>query len=146
MLDRTDDISIATENWLAQFENALAEPDSTALSVLFHPDSHWRDVLALSWDIQTVSGADAILTELNAHAGRAEPAAFAIDPQLGQVRSELESLLKRPVRMSGSGSSLFSLYDQRPEAQEAARLVTERHNLRVLPVELAPVMPDLLNE
>ena len=75
-----------------------------------------------------------------------EPAAFAIDPQLGQVRSDLESLLKRPVRMSGSGSSLFSLYDQRPEAQEAARLVTERHNLQVLPVELAPVMPDLLNE
>ncbi|HEV8379020.1 MAG TPA: hypothetical protein VGP99_09235 [Tepidisphaeraceae bacterium] len=75
-----------------------------------------------------------------------EPAAFAIDPQLGQVRSELESLLKRPVRMSGSGSSLFSLYDQRQEAEAAARLVTQRHKLRALTVELAPDMPDLLNE
>jgi len=75
-----------------------------------------------------------------------EPAAFAIDPQLGQVRAELESLLSRPVRMSGSGSSLFSLYDQRPEAEAATRLVTQRHNLQVLTIELAPDVPDLLNE
>jgi hypothetical protein len=27
MLDRTDDISIAAEDWLAQFERALARPD-----------------------------------------------------------------------------------------------------------------------
>jgi len=75
-----------------------------------------------------------------------EPAAFAIDPQLGQVRSDLESLLRRPVRMSGSGSSLFSLYDQKAEAEAAARLVMQRHQLQVHTVELAPVIPDLLNE
>jgi 4-diphosphocytidyl-2-C-methyl-D-erythritol kinase len=75
-----------------------------------------------------------------------EAAAFAIDPQLGQVRGNLESLLNRPVRMSGSGSSLFSLYDQKAEAEAAARLVTERHKLRVLTVELAPQLPDTLNE
>ena len=58
MLDKTDDISTAAENWLAQFETALAEPDdATALKTLFHPDSYWRDVLALSWNIQTVNGA-----------------------------------------------------------------------------------------
>jgi cation diffusion facilitator CzcD-associated flavoprotein CzcO len=79
MLDRTDDISIEADNWLAQFESALARPGGGLLKTLFHPDSHWRDVLALSWDIQTVSGADAILRELNAHAGSAGPAGFAID-------------------------------------------------------------------
>src|SRR6478672_9155576 len=63
MLDRTDDISIAAENWLAQFETALAEPDDGVLKTLFHPDSHWRDVLALSWNLQTINGADAILAE-----------------------------------------------------------------------------------
>ncbi len=75
-----------------------------------------------------------------------EPAAFAIDSQLGQARTELESLLSRPVRMSGSGSSLFSLYDQRPEAEAAARLVTQRHILEALIVELAPIVPEMLNE
>ena len=71
MLDRTDDISIAAETWLAQFETALAEPDDFLLKTLFHPDSYWRDVLALSWNLQTINGADAILRELKAHAGRA---------------------------------------------------------------------------
>ena len=68
MLDKTDDISVAAENWLAQFEEALAKPDDGLLKTLFHPDSYWRDVLALSWNIQTVNGADAILNELTAAA------------------------------------------------------------------------------
>jgi cation diffusion facilitator CzcD-associated flavoprotein CzcO len=79
MLDRTDDISIATENWLAQFETALAEPDDILLKTLFHPESYWRDVLALSWNLQTVNGADAILRELKARAISAAPSAFRID-------------------------------------------------------------------
>ncbi|HEV7602451.1 MAG TPA: NAD(P)/FAD-dependent oxidoreductase [Bradyrhizobium sp.] len=80
MLDKTDDVSIAVDKWLAQFESALAKPGRGLLKTLFHPDSHWRDVLALSWDFRTVSGADAILSELSAHAGKTQPAGFAIDP------------------------------------------------------------------
>jgi cation diffusion facilitator CzcD-associated flavoprotein CzcO len=79
MLDKTDDISIAAENWLAQFEAALAETSDGALQALFHPDSFWRDVLALSWNIQTINGGDAIVRELQACAP-ARPKTFAIDP------------------------------------------------------------------
>src|SRR5258706_3867378 len=86
MLDRTDDISIAAENWLAQFETALAGPDDFPLKTLFHPDSYWRDVLALSWNLQTINGADAILRELTTHAGRAQPAGFQIDPDRAAPR------------------------------------------------------------
>ena len=81
MLDKTDDISIATENWLAQFEQALAEPDDVPLKTLFHADSYWRDVLALSWNLQTINGADAILKELKLHAGRAIPRGFCDRPR-----------------------------------------------------------------
>src|SRR6202158_4109364 len=80
MLDKTDDVSITVENWLARFENALATSDDNLLKTLFHPDSYWRDVLALSWNLQTINGADAILRELKAHTGRAQPAGFRIDP------------------------------------------------------------------
>ncbi len=80
MLDRTDDVSTAADNWLAQFEGALAKPGDGLLKTLFHPDSHWRDVVALTWNIQTLSGADAILAALSAHAARARPAGFRIDP------------------------------------------------------------------
>src|SRR5437868_10819177 len=77
MLDRTDDISVAAESWLAQFESALANPDE--LKALFHVESYWRDVLALSWNIQTVNGADAILKELKACSRNAAPKNLQID-------------------------------------------------------------------
>jgi len=80
MLDRTDDVSAAAENWLAQFENAIAKRDEFLLKSLFHPDSYWRDVLALSWNLQTVNGAEAILRALKVHAARAAPSGFRVDP------------------------------------------------------------------
>jgi cation diffusion facilitator CzcD-associated flavoprotein CzcO len=80
MLDKTDDISIATEDWLAQFESALATSDDALLKSLFHPESYWRDVLALSWNLQTINGADAIIRELRAEAIGAAPRGFEIDP------------------------------------------------------------------
>ena len=52
----TDSVATAVDRWLAQFERALAERDDVLLATLFHADSHWRDVLALTWDIRTVSG------------------------------------------------------------------------------------------
>jgi Pyridine nucleotide-disulphide oxidoreductase len=81
MLSRTETIATTAENWLAQFERALAEPADVLLKTLFHADSHWRDVLALTWNIRTVNGADAILKELNAHVGQAQPTGFRTDPR-----------------------------------------------------------------
>src|SRR6266481_5275369 len=115
MLDRTDDISIATENWLAQFETALTTRDDVLLKTLFHPDSYWRDVLALSWNIQTLNGADAILTELKAQAGRARPASFAIDPDRAAPRkvmragtNAIEAIFKFETAQ-GRGSGILRL-------------------------------------
>jgi cation diffusion facilitator CzcD-associated flavoprotein CzcO len=81
MLARTDTVATIAESWLAQFEGALAAPGRARLETLFHADSYWRDVLALTWHIQTVSGSDAIVRELGIHAGRARPAGFTIDLQ-----------------------------------------------------------------
>ena len=81
MLARTDTVATIAESWLAHFEEALAAPGRASLKRLFHADSHWRDVLALTWRIKTVSGMDAILPELSKHAGRARPTAFRLDPR-----------------------------------------------------------------
>jgi cation diffusion facilitator CzcD-associated flavoprotein CzcO len=86
MLDKTDDLSVAVDNWLAQFEDALARPGDGSLKSLFHPDSYWRDVLALSWTLQTVNGRDAILKTLTAQAVEAAPSGFAIDPDRAAPR------------------------------------------------------------
>ena len=80
MLARTDTVATIAESWLAQFEAALAAPDRPRLKTLFHADSHWRDVLALTWHIKTVDGSDAILRELPTHAGRARPIGFKLAP------------------------------------------------------------------
>jgi hypothetical protein len=80
MLARNETIATIAANWLAQFERALAEPDDVLLRTLFHPESYWRDVLALTWHIRTVNGLDAIVKELKAHVGRANPSGFRIDP------------------------------------------------------------------
>jgi Pyridine nucleotide-disulphide oxidoreductase len=80
MLARTDTVATLAETWLAQFEAALASADRARLEALFHPDSHWRDVLALTWRIKTLDGSDAIVRELSTQAGRALPFGFKIDP------------------------------------------------------------------
>src|SRR5262249_57599360 len=79
MLARADTVATIAENWLAQFEAALAAPGLPRLERLFHADSHWRDVLALTWHIKTVSGSDPIVRELATHVGRARPTRFNID-------------------------------------------------------------------
>lgn len=71
-----------------------------------------------------------------------EPAAFSLDPRLGELRLAAESQLGRPVRMSGSGSSLFTLYDARDEASDAAESVEAAHGVQALAVEMAPELMD----
>jgi cation diffusion facilitator CzcD-associated flavoprotein CzcO len=125
MLDKTDDISVAADHWLAQFEDALAKPDDSGLKSLFHADSYWRDMLALSWNIQTVNRAEAILKELQAHAGRAAPSGFAIDPDRAAPRkvtragtSAIEAIFKFETAV-GRGSGIIRLI---PDAADGNRL------------------------
>ena len=124
MLDRTDDVSISAENWLSQFQSALAKPDDPLLKTLFHPDSYWRDVLALSWKLQTINGAEAILRELQVRAGSAAPTGFRIDPDRAAPRrvtragtSAIEAIFKFETAQ-GRGSGILRLI---PDASDGNR-------------------------
>jgi len=125
MLDRTDDVSVAAGNWLAQFESALAKPGDSLLKTLFHPDSYWRDVLALSWNLQTINGAEAILRELKARAISAAPSGFRIDPDRAAPRrvtragtNTIEAIFKFETSQ-GRGSGILRLI---PDAGDGNRL------------------------
>jgi putative flavoprotein involved in K+ transport len=74
------------EDWLAQLETALGRPDDDPPTALFHADSYWRDVLAFTWHIVTLSGADAIGEELKSRSRRAQPSRFRIDPRRAAPR------------------------------------------------------------
>jgi putative flavoprotein involved in K+ transport len=79
MLATTDkSLTAVADEWLSRFERALG--DASMLGELFRTDSHWRDVLALTWQLRTVDGVDAISAELPAHASRLKPKGFCTDP------------------------------------------------------------------
>jgi len=125
MLDKTDDVSISAENWLVQFESALASPNDGALKTLFHPDSYWRDVLALSWSLQTLNGADAILKELPVLSRSTAPCHFRIDPDRAAPRrvtragtDTIETIFKFETAL-GRGSGILRLI---PDAADGNKL------------------------
>ena len=67
-----------------------------------------------------------------------EQPAFDLSNDLSQLRDRAEQVLRRPVRMSGSGSTLFTIFDTSAESLEFARVVTGQLRVRAVSVDLAP--------
>ena len=80
VLTRTETIATAAQDWLARLEAALTAQDNNLLASLFAADSYWRDVLALTWRIQTIPGGKAIVAALGPDAARARPSGFELAP------------------------------------------------------------------
>src|SRR5262245_17234921 len=74
-----DSLAASVETWLASFGAALANGNEAALHALFQTESYWRDILALTWRIDTVSGSGAVAEAL-ADASAAKPSGFTPDP------------------------------------------------------------------
>ena len=80
MLDALDDqLRATTEAWLARFAQAVSGNTAVPLSDLFEQDCYWRDVLALTWNLETHVGQSAVIDRLQAAAPSASPAGFKID-------------------------------------------------------------------
>jgi putative flavoprotein involved in K+ transport len=126
MLATTDKpLTLLASDWLQRFERALASP--AALRDLFGPDSHWRDVLALTWRLRTVDRADAIAAELSSQAASAKPSGFRIDPDRTQPRrvkragtEAVEAIFRFETR-EGHGCGVVRL---RPDASGSYRAWT----------------------
>ena len=58
-MNEANSLKIASA-WLGDFAAALADGDARSAASLIRPDGHWRDVLALGWQITTASGSAAI--------------------------------------------------------------------------------------
>jgi 4-diphosphocytidyl-2-C-methyl-D-erythritol kinase len=93
------------------------------------------------WGEWASSGADELLARL---VNDLEPAAFSLSPRLAALRGEVERQVGRVVRMSGSGSSLFTLFDASDAdvARSAADAVRSRLSVAAEAVELAPRLTD----
>src|SRR3954469_14397563 len=52
--------------WLQAFETALTSRDASRIGALFHEDSHWRDILAFTWNFTSAAGRESIAARLAA--------------------------------------------------------------------------------
>ena len=68
----------AVTRWLKDFEAALAKQDVDAATGLFLGDGHWRDLVAFTWHIQTMSGAGGIKAMLRDKLPTLKPSKFRI--------------------------------------------------------------------
>ena len=125
MLDRTEDISVPVQAWLDEFERTLGRPDRAALDRLFLADCFWRDVLALSWKLQTIAGRDAVTRTLTALAPQAAPSSFKIAPNRAAPRwvtragtNNIEAIFSFETVL-GRGSGIVRLV---PDSAEGDRL------------------------
>ena len=64
--------------WLLLFEQALSSASSETLRGLFHEDCHWRDLLAVTWEVKTVSGLRNILALIESFTPDTRPYGFQI--------------------------------------------------------------------
>jgi cation diffusion facilitator CzcD-associated flavoprotein CzcO len=125
MLDRTKDIAVCAQAWLDEFERALGKPDRAALNQLFLADSFWRDVLALSWNLQTLPGRDAVAQALTALSPKVAPRNFKIAPNRAAPRwvtragtNNIEAIFIFETAL-GRGSGIVRLV---PDAADGDRL------------------------
>ncbi|MEZ5750225.1 MAG: NAD(P)/FAD-dependent oxidoreductase [Caenibius sp.] len=88
------------QEWLHEFGSALASCDAAALAALMAGDAYWRDLLALSWDIRTYSGASDASEAIAGFAPARRPSGLALD---------IESV--QSFRRRGIGASVEGFFD-----------------------------------
>ena len=73
--------SEAVQRWLGDFETALSDANDDTLVGLFHREAYWRDLLAFTWHIGTVRGAENVANALKNFAGNTAATKFEIDTE-----------------------------------------------------------------
>jgi len=84
--------SQAVLTWIASFGAALDSNTNADYEALFESDAYWRNVLALGWSINTVSGASAIAKDLATNAAQS---------RLSEVRIDTDATPPRRVVRAG---------------------------------------------
>jgi putative flavoprotein involved in K+ transport len=95
--DHDSAVKIASE-WLDRFATAVASGGPEALADLLADDAYWRDILALSWDIRTISGSEKASAAIASLARERRPRAVTLDEssvkslKRGEIDPSIEAL------------------------------------------------------
>jgi len=69
----------AVDQWIGAFNLALAARDADAMGNLFLPDSHWRNIFGISWQLATFSGREPLCKALIQRGAEVHAADFQAD-------------------------------------------------------------------
>ena len=130
------------DNWLLSFNEAISDQHNKKVSIenlnkLFFEDCHWRDILALTWQIQTTSGKQDIIPKLYDKVLDVTARDFTIDPQRTQPReviragkNVIEVILKFKTKF-GHCEGVVRLYEdlEAPRMFKAWSFLTALSNL-----------------
>ena len=136
-------LATLVNDWLGKFESALRHGDGAALRDLFHADCHWRDLLAFTWDIRTVSGVDAVVSSLQ-QAPRTGGHGFSLDggrtPPRHATRAGEKCIeaIFRFEAAEGPGAGVLRLF---PDTQKAWTLLTALTELDGYEEQVGPLRP-----
>ncbi|KKA24968.1 hypothetical protein T310_1002 [Rasamsonia emersonii CBS 393.64] len=105
------------QQWLSSLVSVLRTNDFARLQEeLFHPDSWWRDHLALQWDLRTIRGAEGIAAFLQEHQPTAQLSALKLQdegryrPSLHEPEKEAGLLLTWIVSMFFFETRAYAVY------------------------------------
>ncbi len=124
--------------WLERLEGALSARDAAAAAALFLPDGLWRDILAFTWTIRTMSGREAIAATLQKTLSPTKPTHFHIPPNrtpprwVGRAGTEcIEVLFEFDTAVGACAGVARLVPDPRAPAQlRAWTLVTNLQEIR----------------
>ncbi|MGZ0187721.1 MAG: flavin-containing monooxygenase [Alphaproteobacteria bacterium] len=71
-------LETAVSSWISGFGAAMAAGDEAQISQLLNVDSHWRDIVVLTWSIRTHSGGNVVAAALAAAAKKEKPSDFRL--------------------------------------------------------------------
>ena len=77
MLDAHDNSII--QNLCSTLNSSMERQDATKILEQFHEDCHWRDLIAFTWNIKTMSGKKAVKEMLNGQLSTTAPSNFVQD-------------------------------------------------------------------
>lgn len=106
MLDTAPETQAAA--WLSQLSSAIEARDVEAILALFCDDCYWRDFLALTWNIKTLEGKEAIASMLSATLGAAAPTGFSVTEAFTTGPGTIEAWFTFSTA-AGAGSGIVRL-------------------------------------
>lgn len=127
--ERVDAACVDFRGWIV----LLFPPFSISTAAVY---GAYRPNEAMDGEVEPAAGLDATAWMRRAF-NNLEAPALAVCPALGDVMRGAQELAARPVRMSGSGSSLFTAFDESEQAGRFAHDAMRRLGLETCIVQVA---------